>query len=142
VPHGASYQRAYAWLADHTARGKVVAYDQNLEMITWSYVDKNVGYLFGELPASASAKRDYDLRWQAWNWLVDNPGAAPAGCQVTRFGVEYVVTGGPRVPNFKVDYSRARLARSPRVDLVHRDGTIMIYRVNATGTACATTPTG
>jgi hypothetical protein len=142
TPHGPSYTAAARWLAKHTAPGHVVSYAQNLEMLTWSYVDEKVPYLFGLPPVSKVGSHGYDDRWNAWYWLVDNPGAVPAGCLVNRFGVEYVVVGGPRVPNFPMTYQRALVAHSPRVDLVHRFGSIKIYKVNATGTACTTTTHG
>ena len=139
TPHGPQYPATFRWLAQHIAPGHVVAYAQNLEMITWSYVDDDVGYLFGLPPVSKAAGTEYAGRWAAWDWLVGRPGARPAGCLVKRFGVEYVVAGGSRVPGFPVTYSAAELSHSPRVDLVHREGSIRIYQVNAAGTACPAT---
>lgn len=142
TPHGSSYPAAFRWLAQHTAPGHVVAYAQNINMITWSYVDDNVGYLFGMPPVSTVATKGYGDRWAAWNWLVDNPGAHPADCLVSRYGIQYVVVGGDRVPNFPLTYRPALLAHSPRLALAHRDGSIKIYRVNATGTVCPATNQG
>lgn len=142
TPQGSSYERASMWLAEHLPRPGVAAYDQNLDMVTWSYVDDQVGFLFGEPPVTGAQATDYDLRWQVWNWLVDNPGAVPAGCLVNRYHVQFVVIGEPHVPNFPAHYVPARVIASPRLDLVHVDGKIKIYKVNETGRACATTPTG
>lgn len=138
TPHGGSYPAAFRWLAQHTDRGRVVAYSQNKEMITWSYVDDHVPYLFGLPPVSDAAARGYADRWVAWDWLVDNSGARPADCLVSRFGIEYVVVGGARIPNFPVGYRPSRLAHSPRLALVHQEGTIKIYKVKTPETPCPT----
>jgi len=136
TPVGASYPRTFAWLARSTAPGSVVAYDRHLEMMTWSYADDGVRPLFGIPPLRDEDRVDYDERLRAWDWLVDNRGAPPAGCLVRRFGVQYVVVGDARVPGWPAHYSRRRLADSPRLDLVHRDGGIRVYAVNAAGRAC------
>jgi hypothetical protein len=136
TPLGASYPRTFAWLARSTAPGSVVAYDRHLEMMTWSYADDGVRPLFGIPPLRDEDRIDYDQRFRAWDWLVDNKDAPPAGCLVRRFAVQYVVVGDARVPGWPTHYSRRRLAGSPRLDLVHRDGGIRVYAVNAAGRAC------
>ena len=51
--------------------------------------------------------------------------------------MRYVVVGTVRIAgNWGVTYNRKRLAASPNVDLVHQDGGIKIYQVNAKGAAC------
>jgi hypothetical protein len=136
APVGASYARTFAWLARSTPPGGVAAYDRHLEMMTWSWADDGVRPLFGIPPLREEDRADYGRRFRAWDWLVANPGAAPAGCLVRDYGVRYVVVGSARVPGWPAHYSRRRLAASPRVDLVHRDGGIRVYAVNAAGRAC------
>jgi hypothetical protein len=137
TPVGASYPRTFAWLARSTAPGSVVAYDRHLEMMTWSYVDEGVRPLFGIPPLREKDRGDYAQRLRAWDWLVDNEGAPPAGCLVRHFAVQYVVVGDARVPGWPVHYNGRRLADSPRLHLVHRDGGIRVYAVNAAGRACS-----
>ena len=105
-------------------------------MMTWSYADDGVRPLFGIPPLRDEDRVDYDQRFRAWDWLVDNKGAPPAGCLVRRFAVQYVVVGDARVPGWPAHYSDRRLADSPRLDLVHRDGGLRVYAVNAAGRAC------
>ena len=136
APVGASYARTFAWLARSTRPGGVAAYDRHLEMMTWSWADTGVRPLFGIPPLREENQIDYEQRFRAWDWLVANPGAAPAGCLVRHYGVQYVAVGPARVPGWPAHYSRRRLAASPRVDLVHRDGGIRVYAVNAAGRAC------
>ncbi|HEX8767166.1 MAG TPA: hypothetical protein VF714_02285, partial [Jatrophihabitans sp.] len=139
TPDGPSYVRTFQWLADHTEEGKVVAYDRHLEFMTWSYADYGVPLLFGipPLPAQKQEIQDYQQRFRAWDWLVNNPDAEPAGCQVRKYGIQYVVTGTDRVPGNQAHYKRALLAKSTRLTLVHRDGGLRVYQVNADGMACA-----
>ena len=67
--------------------------------------------------------------------------AAPGGCEVRRFGVEYVVTGKRRMPRVtSVHYDRERLERSDRITLVHQIGEIKIYKVNERGSSCPLPP--
>jgi hypothetical protein len=138
APVGQSYVKAFVWLAENTPPGKVVAYDRHLEFMTWSYADYGVPILFGIPPLLGLDTENYDQRWNAWNWLVNNEDATSAGCAVRRFGVEYVVVGKRRIPEAPtpVHYSRNRLAKSDRVTLVHQVGQIKIYRVTELGRAC------
>ena len=139
APDGPSYVRTFEWLAQHTDAGKVVAYDRHLEYMTWSYADYGVPLLFGipPLPTQKLEIRDYEQRFEAWDWLVNNPAAPAAGCLVRKYGIQYVVTGKDRVPGNRAHYQRARLAKSTRLDLVHSDGDLRVYQVNADGMACA-----
>jgi hypothetical protein len=139
APEGPSYVRTFDWLADHIDEGKVVAYDRHLEFMTWSYSDYGVPLLFGipPLPAQTSEILDYDQRFHAWDWLVNNPNTSPAGCLVRKYGIQYVVTGKDRVPGIKAHYKRPLLAKSTRLTLVHSDGDLRVYRVNERGVACA-----
>jgi hypothetical protein len=139
TPRDAAYERAFRWLASHTPNGDVVAYDQNLEMMPWSYVDHQVGFLFGQPPISGSAVADYTQRWAAWNWLVDNPGARPAGCLVNRFRVDYVAFSSDRLANFPMHYDPTRLTDDTHLALTYQTGPIVIYRVTGTGRACSAT---
>ena len=84
APVGASYARTFAWLARSTPPGGVAAYDRHLEMMTWSWADDGVRPLFGIPPLREEDRADYEQRFRAWDWLVANPGAAPAGCLVRR----------------------------------------------------------
>jgi uncharacterized protein DUF6541 len=138
APHGDSYQRTFQWLADHTSRGSVVAYDRNIDFITWSYADYRVRFLLGIPPVAtkSGSRRDWTDRRKAWNWLVDNPGTAPSGCLVNKYAIEYVVVGSPQIPGWKPTYSRTRLATSPNVTLTHQDGALEVYRVTAAGKSC------
>jgi hypothetical protein len=139
APDGPSYVRTFQWLAEHTDRGKVVAYDRHLEYMTWSYADYGVPLLFGipPLPTQKVEIRDYAQRFDAWNWLVNNPDAPPAGCLVRKYGIQYVVTGKERVPGIVAHYKRPLLAKSTRLHLVHSDGGVKVYEVNELGMACA-----
>lgn len=136
APQGPSYERVYQWLATHTAKGKVVAYDRNLQFMTWSYADYGVEPLFGIPPVINDNKGNYADRYRAFEWLADSKGAKPAGCAVERFGVEYVAVGGPQVPAWPAHYSNQRIAKSPNVSLVHKDGKLRIYQVTDAGRAC------
>lgn len=136
TPVGPSYPRVFAWLSRHTASADVIAYDQNLEFITWAYADYGIDTLLGIGALAPRARPDYAQRWRAWSWLVDNPGAAPAGCAVRTYRVAYVVVGQARIPVLKADYSRALLAASPNVRLVHEDGGLQVYQVTPAGAAC------
>ena len=139
APHGDSYQRTFQWLAAHTSRGNVVAYDRNADFITWSYADYRVPFLLGIPPVArtkSASWRDWVDRRKAWNWLVDRPGTAPSGCLVNKYAIEYLVVGGPRVPGWGHNYSRTRLANSPNVTLTRQDGGLEVYRVTAAGKAC------
>ncbi|HEX8305006.1 MAG TPA: DUF6541 family protein [Jatrophihabitans sp.] len=138
TPAGPSYVRTFDWLAANIDEGKVVAYDRHLEFMTWSYADYGVPLLFGipPLPAQKAEIRDYAQRFQAWDWLVNNPSASPSGCLVRKYGIQYVVTGKVRVPGMRPHYQRARLARSTTVKLVHSDGGVNVYEVNDQGMAC------
>jgi hypothetical protein len=139
APDGPSYVRTFQWLAEHTDRGRVVAYDRHLEFMTWSYADYGVPLLFGipPLPTQKVELKDYTQRFDAWNWLVNNPDAFPAGCLVRKYGIQYVVTGKERVPGIAAHYKRALLAKSTRLHLVHSDGGVKVYEVTDRGTACA-----
>ncbi len=136
APQGPAYDRVYRWLAANTAPGKVVAYDRNRQFMTWSYADYGVDPLFGIPPVFASNKKRYNDRYAAFQWLANSKGARAAGCEVDRFGVEYVAVGGPPVPGWPADYKASKIATSPNVSLVHRDGRLRVYRVTDAGRAC------
>jgi hypothetical protein len=136
APVGADYTRTFLWLRDHTPAGSVVAYDRHLEFMTWSYADYDTDLLFGVPPLTASSLPNYDRRWAAFNWLANTEGAKPAGCDVRDLDVEYLAFGKRRMPGWKADYSRARLASSPNVRLVHREGDLRIFAVTDAGRAC------
>jgi hypothetical protein len=136
-PVGQSYPHAFEWLAEHTPPGKVVAYDRHREFMTWSYADYKVPLLFGIPPLVGLDTANYVERWDAWNWLVDNEGAKPAGCAVRRFGVEYLIVGRQNMPGaWETHYKRGRLEKSDRIELVHQVSKIKIYRVTDRGRAC------
>jgi hypothetical protein len=138
APVGHNYVEAFEWLAERTPPGKVVAYDRHVEFMTWSYVDHGAALLFGIPPLQLGPNRDnYNQRWVAWDWLVNNENAPPAGCLVRRFGIEYVVTGNRRIPRVtSIHYDRERLIDSDRITLVHEVGAIKIYQVNDLGRTC------
>lgn len=140
APVGPSYTRVDEWLAQHTPKGQVVAYDRHLEFMTWAYADENVGTLFGIPPLVKENLGNYTERLTAWYWLVNKAAAPPAGCLVRKFGIAYVAVGKARMPGWSASYSRARLAASPNVALVHRDGNLKIYQVTAAGRACVSAP--
>jgi hypothetical protein len=159
---GPSYPRVFDWLAQHTSKNQVVAFDRNTQFLVWSYVDHGTGLLFGIPPLIAASRPNESERDAVWDWLVNNPatknpgaddprvpnpgadtsapGAAPAGCYVRKFGVAYVVVGGGHMPGFAIKYDPSRLARSRAVTLVHRDGQLLVYRVTPTGAACPPVP--
>ena len=138
TPQHDAYPRVYAWLDANTRDGEVIASDSNLELMTWAYVDHGVGVLFGQVPHTEPTSRaNYERRNQTWNWLVDNKAAVPAGCLVRHFGVKYVVTSKTRVPGpWGVHYARKRLANSPHVSVVHKDGPITVYGITDSGRSC------
>lgn len=138
APVGGSYPRVFRWLAQHTPKGDVVASDRHVEFVTWSYINDNVPLLFGFPPVVKASVADYAERYRAWNWLVNNPSAPPAGCLVRKYRIAYVVVGRVRMPGERVHYSRTRLAASPQVTLVHQDGPLKVYQVDAMGSACST----
>jgi hypothetical protein len=140
-PVGAEYSRVFTWLARYTPPGKVVAYKRNVDYMIWSYADYGVPGLFGISPRVTASKPDNVARQRAWRWLIGNPGVLHAGCLVRRYRVEYVVTGSQHLPEPKafprtMDYTRARLAATPNLTLVHADGGIRVYRVTKAGMAC------
>jgi len=135
-PSNPDYAKTYAWLDRHTGHDAVVAYDRHLEFMTWSYADYDTGLLFGIPPLIKSSLSDYDQRWAVFDWLVNNKGAKPAGCLVRKFNVEYLAVGQRRMPGWSANYSRARLARSDRVRLVHQDGGLRVFQVTPAGMAC------
>lgn len=139
TPDSPAYPRVFAWLAEHTPSGGVVAYDKNRELLSWSYSDYGVGPLFGMTPhTEPGSEANYRDRTAAWDWLVDNPGAEPAGCEVQRFGVRYIVSSTSVVPGpWRQNYDRKRLAASPHVRPVHTDGPITVYEVTPDGAECA-----
>ncbi|MCW3841323.1 hypothetical protein ONA70_14575 [Micromonospora yasonensis] len=141
APIGAQYTDTYRWLAANTPPGKVVAYDRHRQFMTWSYVDYDTPLLFGLPPLPTLDVRNYDRRWGAWDWLVNNEGARPAGCDVDRLGVEYVVVGGGRVlpGGWQRHYSQSRLDASDRVHLVQQFGKMKVYQVTDKGRACSST---
>lgn len=136
-PAGSAYPAAFEWLAAHTAPGRVVAYDRNREMLTWSYANYRTPYLIGMPPVSTADQTNYNQRWDAWNWLVGNPGAPPAGCEVRQFGVQYVVVSKRAIPATRnARYPRASLPSDNRIRLVQSFGPIDIYEVTDIGQAC------
>ena len=139
--HGPQYARVSIWLKQHTAPGHVVAYDRNLEFMTWSYANYGVPMLFGIPPVGSDRRSlsDWAHRFAAWDWLVNNAtGPSTSGCLVRRYGIEFVVTGRVRIPGFAPNYYRSLLAQSRNLEIVHRDDGITVYRVNARGDQCAT----
>lgn len=140
-PVGDAYTRVFEWLADHTPPGKVVAYNRNVDFLTWSYADYGVAPLFGIPPLVKTSQPDYFNRWQAWGWLVGNRNIPPAGCLVRKYGIEYVVTGDQHLPVPKyfprdLNHKPRRLAASPNVTLVHSDQGVVVYQVTKAGMAC------
>ena len=136
APVGQSYARIFQWLTEKTTPGKAIAYDRR-QYLAWSYVDYGVPALFGLEPVPAFEAEYYTPRSQAWDWLVNNEGAQPGGCQVRRFDVEYVVVGGRPMLDEKSHYDLDRLAASDRLTLVHQMDTFKVYRVTEAGRACA-----
>ena len=112
----------FRWLAAHTASGPGVAADRNVEFMVWAYADHDIGLLFGIPPLIAASKPNAAARDAVWDWLVDNPQAMPSGCDVRKFDVAYVVVGTKRMPGYASKYDPARIAASPNLSLVLRDG--------------------
>ncbi|WP_270886435.1 DUF6541 family protein [Pedococcus sp. 5OH_020] len=136
APVGQSYARTYQWLAQHTARDRVVAYDRHLEFMTWSYADYDAPLLFGIPPLTASSLRNYDERYAAFEWLANSADVEPSGCLVRKYDIEYLAVGQRRMPGWSPHYSRARLAKSRNVELVHQDGRLRVFKVTDAGRAC------
>lgn len=138
APVGSSYVQAFEWLSENTPPGRTVAYDRHREFMSWAYADYQNPLLFGipPLPGITGAGDNYIRRWAAWDWLVDEEGAPPAGCEVRRFGVEYLVVGRRAIPRTKKDYQQSLLDASDKVTLVKRFGHIKVYQVTAAGRAC------
>ncbi|MEU8262560.1 DUF6541 family protein [Micromonospora sp. NPDC048999] len=140
APIGKQYTNAYRWLAANTPSGKVVAYDRNRQFMGWSYADYGTPVLFGVPPLPDFDLPNYERRWKAWDWLVGNEDAVPSGCDVDRFGVEYVVVGGGRIMpgDWPRNYTQSLLDASDRVRLIQKFGKIKIYQVTEKGRACST----
>ncbi|MER5705233.1 DUF6541 family protein [Micromonospora sp. NPDC002296] len=139
APVGESYVQAFEWLAEHTPPGATVAYDRHSEFMSWSYADYGTPLLFGIPPLPGLPTENYDQRWAAWGWLVDNKDAVPAGCEVRRFDIGYVVVGSRRIPGtWGRHYDRQRLAASDKLTLAQEFGAVKIYRVTDAGRACPT----
>src|SRR6185437_11708082 len=103
TPKGAAYPRVFAWLAAHTPKTDVVAYDRNVEFITYSFSDYGVSPLFGITALVKSSHPNEVDRYQVWDWLVVNGrNVGPKGCLTRRFRVKYVVVGAQRIVR---DYS-------------------------------------
>jgi hypothetical protein len=136
-PIGRDYTKTFQWLKANTAPDAVVAYDRHVEFMTWSYADYGTGLLFGIPPLVKSSQLNYEQRWAAFNWLVDNENAKAAGCLVRKFNIEYLAVGPRRVPGWPASYSRERLARSDNVELVHQDGRLRVFKVTDAGRTCA-----
>ncbi len=140
APVGKSYPAAYRWLAENTPPGSVVAYDRHREFMTWSYADYEVPLLFGIPPLPGLPPENYEKRWAAWHWLVDNKDAAPAGCEVRRLNISYLVVGKRRMPGtWARHYDPERMAATDRLTLAHEVGNIQIYQVTDAGRACTGT---
>ncbi|MGW5672087.1 DUF6541 family protein [Micromonospora sp. NPDC003776] len=137
TPLGKSYPEAFRWLQQNTPPGSVVAYDRHREFMSWSYADYDVPLLFGIPPLPGLPTENYEKRWDAWNWLVNSEDARPAGCEVRRLNISYVVTGKRKMPGaWEKHYEPDRLTTSNRITLVHQVGGIRIYRVTDAGRAC------
>lgn len=142
APQGDAYPAAFRWLQENVPPGTTVAYDRHREFMTWSYADYDVPLLFGIPPLPGLPTENYRKRWDAWNWLVDNKGATPAGCEVRRFHIGYVAIGARKIQipgAWDERYQPKRLAASDRLALAHQVGDIQIYRVTDAGRACPTT---
>jgi hypothetical protein len=136
-PVGSYYAAAWEWLAAHTQPGRVVAYDRNREMLTWAYADYRVPLLIGLPTPLPLDTTNYSQRLDAWNWLVNNPGAKPAGCLVRHFGVQYVVTSERKMADsYSHHYEDSWLRATDRLTSVRRFGPIDIYEVTQSGLAC------
>jgi hypothetical protein len=133
---GTQYAAVFQWLADHTSPGMTVAYDRHVQFMTWSYIDYGTPATFGIPPLVAANEPNFAGRWLAWKWLVNRDNAAPAGCLVRKYAIQYVVVGEQRMPGYKLDYSPTHLSKSLNVTLVHQDRGILVYEVNARGSAC------
>jgi hypothetical protein len=131
-----AYPRVFRWLAAHTTSRQVVAADRNVELMVWAYGDYDTGLLFGLAPLIAASKPNAAARDAVWDWLVDNPNATPSGCDVRKFDVAYVVVGAKRIPGVGSKYDLARIAASPNLTVVRRDGGITVYAVTAAARAC------
>ncbi|TYB99256.1 hypothetical protein FXF53_15955 [Micromonospora sp. WP24] len=140
APIGNSYVQAYEWLSEHTPPGKTVAYDRHREFMSWAYADYENPLLFGipPLPGLTAAGDDYERRWAAFHWLVGTEGARPAGCDVRRFSIEYVIVGKRGIPAATKNYKQSLLDASNKVTLVQKFGRIKIYQVTAAGQECDT----
>lgn len=136
TPTTSSYPRVFRWLAAHTTTGQVVAADRNVEFMVWSYADHGTGLLFGIPPLIAASKPNAAARDAVWDWLVDNPGATPSGCDVRKFDVAYLVVGTKRMPGYASQYAPARIAASPNLALTLRDGAVTVYTVTNAARAC------
>jgi hypothetical protein len=131
-----SYPRVFRWLAAHTTSGQVVAADRNVEFMVWSYADHGTGLLFGIPPLITASKPNAAARDAVWDWLVDNPGATPSGCDVRKFDVAYLVVGTKRMPGYASQYDPARIAASPNLVVALRDGAVTVYAVTVPGRVC------
>lgn len=137
-PVGPSYPAVYHWLADHTPPGHVVAWDLNRDFMTWAFPDQGVPVLFGITAVDPSSIQNFHQRHEAFDWLVDDPGATRAGCLVRKFRISYLATGSRHVPGFPGRDQASRAAASTRLRLVHRDGPLRVYKVTRAALRCHT----
>ncbi|MEV6370825.1 DUF6541 family protein [Micromonospora musae] len=137
APVGDSYGRAFEWLDARVQPGQVVAYDRHRQFMTWSYADHGTPLLFGIPPLEKAVAENWEERWRAWRWLVNNTDAPPAGCAVRRLDIGYVLVGSGNYPGWRAHYRQSRLDRSDRLTLVHRVDDIRIYQVTEAGRVCA-----
>ncbi|MEV4812557.1 DUF6541 family protein [Micromonospora avicenniae] len=136
APVGDSYGRAFEWLDGRVQPGQVVAYDRHRQFMTWSYADYGTPLLFGIPPLEKAVADNWEDRWRAWRWLVNNADAPAAGCAVRRLAIGYVIVGSANYPGWRAHYRQSRLDRSDRLTLVHRVDGIRIYQVTEAGRVC------
>lgn len=139
APQGPQYERVFRWLATHTGKNEVVAYDRHLEMMTWSYADYGTKALFGIPPLDPTKAPNFQRRVASFTWLAGAPGAPPSGCDVKALHIEFIAVGQRRIPAMPASYSRQRLSSSPLVRLVHSDDGLRVYRVTDAGRVCPVT---
>jgi hypothetical protein len=136
---GPEYARVFNWLQAHTRPGASVAWDANIDFMSWAYGDYGVTSLYGLHPQVGPGVADDRARQRALAWLAGTPTAEPAGCEVRAYNVQFLAVGPPHLRSaiFHPSIDRRRVASTPRLTLVHRDGQLSVYAVTAAGRQCA-----
>lgn len=137
-PQSPAFPVVMHWLADHSRPGQSVAFDHNIDLLSWAHGDYRVPSLYGLSPHIEPGASDWTTRYHVLQWLAGTPGVAPAGCATRRFNVRYLTSGPPILKSsiFAASFNHAKLGASPNVRLVFSAGPYQVYEVTKAALAC------